>query len=394
MRRIITAIAAALILGLSVWAFLPRPVAVELAEVAPRTIDVFVEEEGEARILEVYTVSANISGKLRRISLHAGDPVIAGESVVASIGPAAPALLDARARAVAEASVAAAQAAVDLAKAQKIQADATLDFMNGDADRARALYERSAISERVLDNAILAQKTALAATESAMATLAVRERELDSALAILNGGNPSGVASCCVDLVAPVSGRVLRVLTESEQVVQAGTPILEIGNPSNLEVVVDLLSRDAVHVTEGAQARITAWGGTDILARVRRVEPIAETSISALGIDERRVKVSLDLLGNPAQWHQLGHGFRVVVQIELWRGEDVLSIPVGALFRNGPDWATYVVRDRRAKLQVISIGERNQTQAHLLEGLMSGDKVILHPSDQIADGTRVLPQEQ
>jgi HlyD family secretion protein len=389
MRRFIPVLATLAGLGLVIWAFRPQPVSVELATIAPRSFDVVVEEEGEARIREVFTISATIGGKLKRSDLHAGDPVEAQKTVVAVIGPAAPALLDARARAVAEATMFAAQSAVDLARAQVAQAEAALEFKTSEADRARLLYEKSAISKRLLDNAILEQKTAQAALDSARANLAVRERELESARAMLGAGDASAAETCCVELIAPVSGRVLRVLTENEQIVQPGAPILEIGNPGNLEIAVELLSRDAVRVREGQEARITGWGGPPIAARVERIEPTATTKVSALGIDEQRVEVILGLQGDPADWQLLGHGFRTVVRITLWQGVDVLSIPVGALFRDGSDWATYVMQDGRARLQTISLGERNEEVAQVLTGVQPGDAVILHPSDLVADGTAV-----
>ncbi|MCF3973561.1 efflux RND transporter periplasmic adaptor subunit [Paracoccus salsus] len=392
MRRLVSAIAVVATLGLVVWAFLPRPIQVELAEIAPRTIQIAVEEEGVARIKEVFTISATIGGKLGRIDLHAGDPVVAQETVVAIIGPAAPALLDSRARSVAEATRAAAQSAVDLAQAQLAQAKATLEFMTSEADRARALYGRAAIARRVLDNAVLEQKTAQAAVDSASANLAVRERELESAMAVLDTANRNGAETCCIELFAPVSGRVLRVLTEDEQVVLPGTPILEVGNPGQLEIAVHLLSRDAVRVREGADALISGWGGAPIAAVVERIEPSATTRISALGIDEQRVMVILGLRGHPQDWQLLGHGFRVIVRIDIWKGEEVLSIPVGALFRDGAEWATYVVRDGRARLHVIRLGERNESFAQVLSGLEAGDWVILHPSDLIADGIAVEPR--
>lgn len=391
MRQLLAGLAAVLVLGLVIWALLPRPVGVELADVALRTIEVVVEEEGEARIREVFTVSATVGGKLQRIILHAGDPVVAEETVVALIGSAAPALLDARARAVAEATVEAAAAAVDLASAQVAQAEATLVFMTAEADRARALLERLAVPQRTYDNAILQQLTARAAADSARANLAVREQELESARAVLGMGDANGTPDCCIELISPVSGQVLRVLSENEQVVPSGAPILEVGDPGNLDVTVKLLSRDAVRVQEGARAEITGWGGPSIAAVVERVEPSALTQVSALGIDEQRVEVILALRGDPAEWRLLGHGFRVIARIALWREEEVLSVPVGALFRDGSDWATYVVHDGRARLQTISLGERNEAFAQVLDGLQPGDQVILHPSDLVTDGVAVAP---
>jgi HlyD family secretion protein len=348
---------------------------------------VVVEEEGEARIREVYTVSATIAGKLGRITLHAGDTVVADKTIVAALGPAAPALLDARSRAIAQAGVAAASAAVDLARAQLAQAQATQMFMDTEARRAAQLFDKAALSERGLDSALLQQKTAVAAVDSARANLAVRGRELDSAKAALDP--EGGGVVCCIDLTAPVSGQVLRVLTEDEQVVQTGTPIMEIGDPANLQVVVHLLSRDAVRVQAGAKAQITGWGGAPLAALVARVQPVAVPKTSALGIEERRVEVVLDLQGDPASWHLLGHGFRVIAAITVWRGEDVLAVPVGALMRDGADWAAYVVRGGRAQMQIITLGERDETMAQVLTGLASGDQVILHPSDSISSGTRV-----
>ena len=388
MRRLLAALSVLVLIALVFWAFSPRPVPVELAEVGLRNIDVVIDEEGEARIREVYTVSATIAGKLGRIGLHAGDDVVANRTVVATIGPAAPALLDTRALAIAEASVEAAAAAVDLAGAQVEQAQAARDFMITEANRARALFDKAAVSERLLDNAILDQKTAQAALDSAEANLAVRSKELDSAKAALA---PDAVRAppCCINLTAPISGQVLRVLTENEQVVQTGTPILEIGDPANLDVVVQLLSRDAVRVQPGFAARITGWGGPDLAATVRRVEPVAVAKVSALGIEERRVEVVLDLAGDPQNRAKLGHGFRVRVGITVWHGQNVLSVPVGALFRDGADWAAYVLRDGKARLQVITLGERDAEAAQVLSGLAAGDRVILHPSDLVSDGTIV-----
>ena len=385
-RYLLPALATLALLAALTWAFLPRPLAVETATVEPRPLTVELVEDGEARIREVFTLSAPIAGQLQRIALHAGDAVTEGQTV-ARIGPAPPALLDARSRAVAEAAVAAAEAAVDLAAAQVTQAQAALDYAQTEADRSRALFDRAALSRRLLDNANLAQLTAGAALQSARASLAVRQQELQSARAVLGTG-PTATDDCC-DIPTPVAGRILRVLTEDEQVVQAGTPILDIGDPARLEVVVNLLSRDAVRVAEGAPATIRGWGGADIPARVERIEPAAVTEISALGIEEQRVETILTLTGDPAAWRGLGHGFRVIAGITVWQGQDVLSVPVPALFRDGSDWAVYTLRNGRARLQRIALGERNDAFAQVLDGLAAGDRVLLHPGDAIADGTRV-----
>ena len=194
---------------------------------------------------------------------------------------------------------------------------------------------------------------------------------------------------------APVSGRVLKLIAESEQVVPAGSPLVEIGDPRDLEIVVDLLSRDAVRVEPGQTARIESWGGEPMLAaKVRRVEPTAYTKVSALGIEEQRVKVVLDFVDPPEKWARLGHVFRVVARIVVWRGENVVTVPIGALFRSGESWAVFTVADGRAKLKRIDIGERNQRFARVVSGLAEGEKVILHPSDSVRDGVRADQRPQ
>ncbi|MCU0907730.1 MAG: HlyD family efflux transporter periplasmic adaptor subunit [Rhodobacteraceae bacterium] len=250
MRRAILALFVTAILALAVWALRPRPVPVGIAVLSPRTIEVTVEDEGRAEVRDVFRVSVPIAGRLYRIDLHAGDPVLAGETVVAPIGPVPSILPDARSRAVAAESLAAAEAAVDFAQAQVAQAEATHAFRVNGADRA-------AVSRHVLDLAVLERATALAASESAQAKLAVRER--DSAAAVLHGANREA-ATCCVERPAPVSWRVLRVVTQDDQVVASGTPILEIGDPGDLRVRADLLSRDAVQVRQGGRPRGSSAG--------------------------------------------------------------------------------------------------------------------------------------
>jgi HlyD family secretion protein len=387
MRHLLPAGLAAAAIAATAWAFWPAPQIVETALVSKGDLTVAIEAEGEASIREVVVVSAPMAGLLQRITLHAGDDVAAGQSV-AQIGPMAPALLDSRARAVAEATAAAAAAAVDLARSQLEQAEAAYDYAQADAERARTLFARAALSQRLLDNATLAERTAKAAAASARANLSVREKDLQSAQAVLAGGTPAG-AACCIEVMVPVSGRILRVVTEDEQVVQAGTPLLEIGDMQDLEIVAHVLSRDAVGIAAGADATITGWGGPDIAARVARVAPSATTRISALGIEEQRVEVRLSLLEPPPT--SLGHGFRATARITVWQQDDVLTVPIAALFRLGSEWAVYTVQDGRAAQRVVRIGHRNQEAAEALEGLNAGETVILHPDDSIAAGVRIAP---
>ncbi len=383
---IMVAVAAALS-----WALWPKPVSVETEIIERRVIVVTVEEEGKSQIREVYTVSAPTTGKVLRLNLHAGDDVVKDKSVIASIKPTEPTLLDVRSRKVAEANVEAARAAVDLAQAQVQQAAAQLEYLNSELKRASVLVKRGTIADRTFDKASLDAAVAAAEHESAAANLQLRKRQLEGAQAVLADGSlMSGQADCCVNVLAPVSGKVLRVLSESEQVVQAGTPLLDLGDPGNLEVVVDVLSSDAVRIVPGAAAMIEGWGGAPLPARVSRIDPAAVTKISALGIEEQRVNVLLKLRDPVNSQGGLGHGFRVVARITVWQGKDRLAVPIGALFRQGGEWTVFVVRQGLAHLQPLRLGERNFDYADVLEGLALGDEVIIHPSDMIADGAKVV----
>jgi len=391
-----TAVAAGAV-AVVAWAFWPQPVPADLAVIAPGTLEVTVDEEGMTRIRDIYTVSAPIGGKVLRSPREVGDLVDANETVVAVIQPTAPAFLDVRSRREAEAAVAAAEAAVLLAQAQVREAQSQLEFATSEQRRADELKTRNIISERAHQQAKLDVDTAHARLASANATLQVRARELESARARLIG--PEGLdeapdgESCCVQVTAPENGEVLSLVTESEQVVSAGTPLIEIGDPDNLEIVVDLLSSDAVRVPAGAEARITGWGGEPLAARVRRIESAGFTKVSALGIEEQRVKAVLDLTDPPGAWAGLGHEYRVIVHIVIDRVDGVL-VPLGALFRRGDAWSVFVVdADGRARLRTVDIGARNARHAAVRDGLAAGDRVVLHPSDRVREGVRIASRD-
>jgi HlyD family secretion protein len=390
-RRLMSAVAIAFALAGLGWALWPRPIEVETARIELRDIAVTVEEEGRTRVREVFIVSAPVSGRMERLDLHPGDEVTAGKTVVALMRPSAPALLDTRSRRIAQFRVDAAIAAVDLANAELSQAEAQAGFLRSELERAGVLSERGALSTRMLEKARLDLSTAEASIASARANLAVRRQELESAKAqLMEAEDPDPEGGCCVRVFAPVSGKVLRVLTESEQVVSAGTALAELGDPGDIEIVADLLSRDAVVVAAGDKATIRAWGGEALEAIVQRVDPSAFTKVSALGIEEQRVPVILRPSSDETGWTKLGHGFRVVAEIEIARREQIPAIALGALFRSGGEWAAYVVRNGRAELAAIRIGERNGELAEVLGGLATGDFVILHPGDRIASGVRVV----
>jgi HlyD family secretion protein len=390
-RLLLSAVTLALIAALA-WALWPKPVAVETAVIATQAIDVTVEEEGKSRIRDIYTVSAPIGGELLRVALHAGDKVVAGETVVASIRPPAPTLLDARSRRVAEANIQAAASAVELAYAQLKQAEAQAEFLDSGLKRATELLHKGTISQQAFDKAKLDAAVGRADVERAKANLEVQRRALDSAQAALIEGTGAGgdAVNCCVDVKAPVSGEVLRVVTESAQVVAAGTPLVELGNRGDLEVVVDLLSRDAVGLAPGAPAVIDGWGGPPLTAEVKEIDPAAVTKVSALGIEEQRVSTVLRLLAPAEQWQRLGHDFRVTVHITQWHGDNLTAVPLGALFRLGEDWAVFKVDGDRARRQIVTLGKRTNEAAEVSSGLAPGDRVILHPSDAVQDNTKVI----
>jgi HlyD family secretion protein len=396
-RRIVAILIGLGIVGLIAWALWPQPVPVDLAVIKKGPLEVTVEDEGVTRIREVYTVSAPILGKMLRSPREVGDEVVANKTLVAEIAPTAPTFLDVRSQRVNEAAVQAAQAAVDLAQAQIKQAKSQLEFARNDMRRAEELAASKTISARALDKARLDVDSAEAAVASAVATLEVRRRELESARAHLiqpgqvNAGTSS--ASCCVEVRSPINGVVLKIVAESEQVVLPGAPLIEIGDPGDLEIAVDFLSRDAVRIKPGAPARIESWGGDKILdARVKRIEPSGFTKVSALGIEEQRVKVILDFIGPADAWRQLGHGYRIIARVVVWHSDDALQVPLGALFREGDNWAVFVVADGRAHRRLVTIGERNLHAARIIDGLKPGEQVILHPSDRVHDGVRVEPR--
>ncbi len=390
---------AALVAGL-VYAFWPQPVPVDLGDVSRGPLEVTVNEEGETQVKDVYLVSAPLGGRLLRIDNEVGDWVEAGQTVLASIQPADPAFLDIRSQSEKEALVRAAEAARVLAGAELERARAELNFAQSDFDRADRLYKRGTVSKRAQESAELEVKTRAAALTSAEAALRVKAFELETARASLI--SPTGPhsewdgssQSCCVEVRAPVSGRILRVIQESESVILSGAPLLEIGDPRALEIVVDLLSADAVRVEEGASVWIEGWGGELLKGRVRRVEPYGFTKVSALGIEEQRVNVLIDFEDPPEAWRRLGHGYRVEVRIVIWSAEDVLRVPIAALFRDGNDWQIFLLSDGAAERRSILLGHYNNLAAEVRDGLREGDQVVLHPSDRVSEGTRIISRDQ
>jgi HlyD family secretion protein len=369
----------------------PIPVDLHMAKRAPLTVT--IDEEGVTEIRNIFKVSAPITGRIKRSPLVVGDPVRQVKTIVASLEPLIPAFLDIRTRRILDARASAANAAVDLPHATVARATADLEFRNKELQRAEKLIKRKTVSQHHYDEAVMAQKTSTAALNTAIAQLSMRQRELESARAqLIEPSSDLGAdqASCCIRVYAPVSGRVIRIVTESETVVQSGAPLLELGDPADLEIAVDLLSIDAVRVQEGAKAEIVSWGGAKRLhAVVSRIEPTGFKKVSALGIEEQRVKVRLAIEEPFEQRLRLGHDYRVYVRIIEWTGDKVLSVPLSALFRQGDAWTVFLVNDGISMLRTVVVGRKNSQHAQITKGLAEGDRVILHPNDRIREGTRV-----
>lgn len=375
------------------FAFRPRAVPVDVAAVDRGDVRVTLRDDGTTRVREIYDVSTPLPGRVLRFQGDVGDAVQAGETVLAYILPSSPAFLDQRTRSQLEAALEAATAGRELAAADLGRLEAESDYARTELRRAEKLATDGTISAADLDRARKEARTAEAALRTATAALDVREHQLATARAALirPEGDVAGVAGDNgVPVRAPVGGTILRIFRQSEGVVPAGTPLAQVGDPRQLEIVVDLLSSDAVLVTEGDRARIERWGGPDPLnGVVRRVEPYGATKLSALGIEEQRVNVLIDLEDPIERWARLGHGYEVEAEITISEHDDVLRVPNAALFRKGPHWATFALSDGRARLTEVEIGARNEELAEVRAGLDEGDLVVVYPSDRVGDGTRI-----
>ncbi|HXV62721.1 MAG TPA: HlyD family efflux transporter periplasmic adaptor subunit [Vicinamibacteria bacterium] len=368
----------------------PQPIEVETDFVSRGLLRITVDEEGRTRVHDHFLLAAPVAGKLVRIELHEGDRV-QPDAVLARLQPVP---LDERARSQAEARLAAAIAAKQAADARWKQAQANLDQAARTRERTDSLAAEGLKSARDQEEDRLRETTASRELEAAEFAVQVARYEVEAArAALLDGGRiaPDGDAggpdTAVRAIRSPVSGRVFRIFTRSEQVVAAGTPLLEIGDTSALEVVVDVLSSDAVRVKPGAMMLIEDWGGEEALvARVRTVEPSAFTKVSALGVEEQRVNVIGDFLNPP---ERLGDGYRVEARIVIWEGEDVVKVPTSALFRSGDTWAVFVVENGTARLRHVEIGHRNFRESQVLDGLAEGEECVLYPSDQLGDGVVV-----
>lgn len=411
-RRVILLLLAAAIVGAIVYGLRPLPVEADLAKVTRGRVRETVDQDGKSRIREKYIVSAPLAGRLLRIDLDPGDEVQEG-TLLASIEPRDPDLLDARAVLQAEANVRAAESKVKRTAPLLEEAIANEQFAEAELKRvqdAKASNPR-AVTDSDVENKLMAFRTRGALVRSAQHAVDIAKFELDQARAALLSSRPrqavddeGGVegdgapstsdapppktgGSWHFTIRAPISGRVLRVFQESSAVIAAGTNLLELGDPTDLEVEIDVLSREAVKIKPDAPVLLEHWGGDKPLhGRVRLIEPSAFTKISTLGVEEQRVNVIVDLIDPPQERTELGDGFRVEARIVVAEAAGVIKVPTSALFRVGNQWAVFRVEGGVARQRPVKIGLQNGLEAEVLEGLEEGDEVVTHPGDNVTDG--------
>ncbi len=389
LRRLLPVLAGLVVLVALGLALRSDPVRVDLVPVTRGPLEVTIDEEGTTRVRDRFRVAAAVSGRLQRVALDEGDAVAAGD-VVARIDPAP---LDPRETAGARARLEAALASRREVSARVEQVRAALRQAEREWQRARRLRSEGTLSVEELERAELARTSRARELDAAREAEGVAAHEVEAARAVLLASEPAlatpGAAGDgrWVEVRAPAAGRVLRVLEESERVVAVGTPLIEIGDPAQLEIVVDVLSADAVRVAEGAAMRIEAWGGErPLAARVRRIEPSGFTKLSALGVEEQRVNVIGEFVDAPGT---IGDGYRIEARIVVWRSDDVIRVPASALFRRGEAFGVFVAEREIAHLREVTVGARGRDAAEVLRGLSEEERVIAHPTDRLADGMRI-----
>lgn len=390
-RKKLTVGAIAVVALILAYAFWPQATLVDMGEVRRGSMMLTINEEARTQVRDAYVVSAPISGRLVRVDAEPNDVVEQGRTTVARMLPLSPPALDVRQHEQANAAVKAAEAALRAARAELKQAVVHNENSKTNVERASQQRNIGSVSQSDLEQAQANAESASAAVESTQAAIAMREAELSNAQAALIGLLDAGSGpQDAIEIKAPVNGRVLKVDQRSEGVITAGTPILEIGNVGNdLEVIVELLSTDAVQVSKGDKVIIDNWGGPDSLTgTVQRVDPYGYTKYSALGVEEQRVNAIIRFDDKQDKMN-LGHGFRVEVKIVIWQGNDVVMVPSSALFRKNDQWAVFVVDGGKARLRNVEIGKNNGTEASVVKGLAPQDQVVLYPASELQDGTSV-----
>jgi HlyD family secretion protein len=387
-RLLLSTVVIGSLIAIALW---PSAVTVDLASVSRGPLVVTIDEEGRTRVRDRFVVAAPVTGRVLRIELEPGDRVARGD-VVARLQPESPPLLDARTRAEALAAVDSTQASLGHARAEEQRARAGLAQAQRDLARTRRLTTAGVTTTQDLEareaDALVAEEAVNAAAFAVRAASAEVERAQARVGTSVSAGGSGAVA-----VKAPVDGVVLQRLRESESVVPAGEPLIEIGDPGQIEIVTDLLSTDAVRVRPGARAMIEQWGGeTALAATVRRIEPAGFTKVSALGVEEQRVNVVLDFVDEGEDSASLGDAYRVETRIVLWEAPNVMKVPTNALFRDNTQWAVYVVSGGRARRTIVEVGHQTAQEAEVLDGLSEGARVIVHPGDLVRDGTHIAHQ--
>ncbi|PPI84577.1 RND transporter [Marinobacter maroccanus] len=369
----------------------PDPVWVDLAPVTRGPMEITIKEEGKTRVRDRYVVSSPVAGYLHRVLLEVGDPVIPGE-LLTEVDPMPASTLDARSRAEAEAKAQSARSALNSTRQKVAAAEAEADLAVRELARLQALSDDHFVSDERLQQAKAAADRAKAILRSARFDEEVMAHELAAARTRLEVSAARANGDGAVERVpvrSPVNGSVLGIVRKSEGVIQAGEAILELGDPGALEVVVDVLSFDAVNLRPGIEARLTGWGGGTLDAVVRRVEPVGFEDVSALGVEERRVQVVADITSPPDAWQSLGDGYRVDAEFLLWRSDIVLQVPESAIFVSDGQHQVFRVVDDRAVLTNVSVGRTNGFHTVIQDGLGEADRVVRHPDRQLEHGSQV-----
>jgi len=393
LRRLLPSLGVLMLVSAVVWGLWPKPVIVELGEAMKRPLTVRVSEEGKTRIRNRYIVTVPVAGTMERVALKPGDSVVAGQTLLTQIRPISSPLLDPRARVQAEALLAMNQAQREQASMALDAAKLAADLATNDRDRMRSVDGRGTYSVSARERFENEAAIRLAEARAAEFALKVADGEVARAQAALLRPDEAG-ENQLVAVNSPVSGVVLKVIQESATAVQPGQSILEIGDPQDIEIEAEMLSRDVVGIKPGDDVSIEQWGGEAALqGRVRRIEPAAFTKISALGVEEQRVLVLIDLINPSAQAKALGDRFRVEVRVAVWHADEVLAVPAGALFREGNDWKVYLYQDDEALLRGVEVGQSDGQYTQILGGLQGGDLVLLHPPDVVRDGSSVKKRE-
>ncbi|MDO9198829.1 efflux RND transporter periplasmic adaptor subunit [Rhodoferax sp.] len=390
-RKIWIGIVSLLALALLGWAFMPTPAEVEIATVTQGRFERSVQEDGKTRLRDRYVVSAPLAGRVARILLKQGDTVVR-DAAVATFWPVAPALLDERTRAEQSARIGAMQASVARAQANAERAGAALDQARADLKRSEALAQQGFVSPNQNETGRLNVRLREKELESARQEEVATRHELEQSRVALRqfSQSPRDGLQRTYEVRAPVSGKVLKVLQQSEGIVMAGTPIMELGDPRQLEVVVDILTEEAAQIKPGTAVQLSNWGGPDVLeGQVRLIEPAAFTKVSALGVEEQRVNAVIDITSPPEKWHTLGDGFKVDVRVLVQVVENAVKIPVSALFPVGARSGLFVLANGRARLQEIEVTARNGVEAWVKSGLTKDTQVIVYPDTKLKDGDRV-----